>query len=180
MIQDRLTKSDLYTQEIIWALLFHEIARVERYAVPLTLLRLKAGSPQSSKLEGADGIKKIVTHVLKANLRLVDMAGLYQNDYLIILPVTDDTGARIVAQRLITTLYNIHPYRYGKTLEITPFIGITTLLPKNQASVEEFVEQATAALREAYMRSPGSVFSYADVASVIPDPQPEPDTPTPQ
>jgi hypothetical protein len=191
MIKARTPKSgELHTQELIWALLFHEIARVQRYAMPLSLLRLKTASPQSSRLQGADGVKKIVSQCLQNNLRQVDMSGSYQNDYLIVLPVTDEAAALIVAQRLITTLYNVHPYRYGKTLEITPFIGIATLHPNAPIPIETFVDQATMALKEAFRRSPGAVVTYGDLLpdpeaataplAVTPAAQPAPNTPTPQ
>lgn len=171
---------EMHSQDVIWALLFHELARVQRYAMPLALLRLKTSSPQLSKLQGADGIKRIIIQTLKTQLRQVDMAGQYQNDYLIVLPVTDELGATLVARRLVTTLYGVHPYRYGKTLQINPFIGIATAAPKAILSIDNFVEQATVALREAFTRSPGAIVPYSELASSTPEPQPAPDTPTPQ
>lgn len=144
-------------------LLFHEMARVERYKVPLTLVRLRVVHPHGAKLQVADGVTKIVTHILKANLRLVDMVGRYEKDYLVILPVTDEIGAMIVTKRLTKFLYNTHPYRYGKTLELTPFTGLATLSPTTSLSVDGFINQATEALSEAYRRAPGSIMTYREV-----------------
>lgn len=171
---------ELHSQEVIWALLFHELARVQRYNVPLALLRLKIAASQQTKLQEADAIKRIIIQTLKVQLRQVDVAGQYQNDYLIVLPVTDEAGAAVAARRLVTTLYGVHPYRYGKNLQINPFIGIAAVAPKIIISIEEFVEQATAALREAYTRSPGAIVGYSEVAPFTPESLPEPGTPSPQ
>jgi diguanylate cyclase (GGDEF)-like protein len=173
MIRDRLPKNDsFYTQDVMEILLYHEMARVQRYTVPLTLLRLRVVCPQGAKLQVADGVVKIVAHILKANLRLVDMIGRYEKDYLAILPITDETGAMNVSQRLTKFLYNTHPYRYGKTLETTPFIGLATLAPNITLSMEGFLTQATEALAEAYRRAPGTIMTYREVEKLNLESQP--------
>ncbi len=157
--------NELQTQEVIWAVLYHELARVQRYNVPLSVLRLKAVSPQPGKLQAADAVKQVVGQVLKTNSRQADMAGMYQNDYLVILPLTEEAGAALVAQRLVGALYTSHPPRYGKTLQITPFIGLTATPGGAAVAIEDLVRQATEALREAFRRTPGSVVSYAEAAA---------------
>lgn len=144
-------------------LLFHEMARVERYKVPLTLIRLRVVHPHGAKLQVTDGATKIITHILKANLRLADMCGCIDKDYLVILPVTDEASAMVVTQRLAKFLYNTHPYRYGRTLELTPFIGLATLTPATTLSVTDFINQTTTALAEAYRRAPGTIMTYREV-----------------
>lgn len=143
--------------------MFHEMARVQRYKVPLTVARLRVVHPHGAKLQVIDGVTKIVTHILKSNLRLVDIFGQIEKDYLVILPVTDELGATVVTKRLIKFLYNTHPYRYGKTIELTPFIGLSTLTPSANLSVEDFLNQATEALAEAYKRAPGTIMTFREV-----------------
>ncbi len=158
-------KTGLYTQEILEILMFHEIARVERYPIPLALLRIAAEFTNKPTYDVIEGAKMAVAHILNANLRVADVPGHYENDYIVILPVTDEDGAKIVAGRLNKLLFARHPLRNGGQLDLIPFMGIAAIPQGASISVEEFVARATQALNEARRRAPGSVAAYSEVSS---------------
>src|SRR5574341_1588984 len=157
-------RAGLYTQDILQILLFHEVARVQRYPIPLSILRIGVQHNSKSTVEAVEATKQIAAHILTSNLRGPDAAGHYENDYLVILPVTDEISALSVAKRLTRLLYTIHPLRSGRQLEIITYTGLAAIAHKTSIPVEEFLTQATRALIEARKRAPGSVVSYSELA----------------
>lgn len=161
-------KTGLYTQEILEILMFHEIARVERYPIPLALLRIAAEFTNKPTYDVIEGAKMAVAHILNANLRVADVPGHFENDYIIVLPVTDESGAKVVANRLNKLLFARHPLRNGGQLDLIPFMGIAAIPQGASISVEEFVVRATQALNEARRRAPGSIMTYSEVSTATP------------
>jgi len=161
MTLDRLKRTpDVHKQEIIEVLLFHEVARVQRYPVPLTLIRLSVQHNRQPASSITEAVNLIVTHVLNANLRIADVAGHYDDDYLIILPVTEAPGALALAQRLTKLLYGTHPARNGGQIELTTFMGIATFPQGAQVSAIDSLDRVEAALVEARKRAPGAIVSH--------------------
>ena len=164
MLQDRVHPTEsLHSLEVMKVMLQHEIARVQRYPVALSLLRIALDYPDPGSPTNIAAVKKIVAHILKVNLRGVDSAGYYENDCLIILPVTNESGALIVAKRLTKLLYNTQPIRYGKQIDLTSFMGIATLPEQSTVKVDDFLTQSAKALAEARQRAPGSIVAYSEV-----------------
>jgi len=158
-------KTGLYTQEILEILMFHEIARVERYPIPLALLRIAAEFTNKPTYDVIEGAKMAVAHILNANLRVADVPGHFENDYIIVLPVTDESGAKIVANRLNKLLFARHPLRNGGQLDLIPFMGIAAIPQGDSITVEEFVVRTTLALNEARRRAPGTIVAYSEVST---------------
>ena len=157
---EQLRPKSLHTQDVMGVLLYHELARVQRYAIPVTLLRITVEYPNQSNADYVEGAKRIVTHILTANLRAVDAAGHYEKDYLAMLTITDEPGAMIVAKRLSKLLYTTHPLRNAQQLELVPFIGLAALPEKTAISVENFIGRSTRALANARRLAPGSIASF--------------------
>lgn len=169
MTLDRVKRTpDVYKQEIIEVLLFHELARVQRYPVPLTVMRMAVQHNRQPSSQVMEGVNLIVTHVLNANLRIADVAGHYNDDYLIILPVSEEVGSAAVARRLTRLLYGTHPFRNGTQIELITFTGLTTIPQGAPISAIECLDQAAAALAEARRRAPGSIVVFSQIGKTGP------------
>jgi GGDEF domain-containing protein len=156
-------KTGLYTQEILEILMFHEIARVERYPIPLAIIRIAAEYTNKPVYEVIEGAKMAVAHILSSNLRVADVPGHYENDYILLLPVTDEPGAKVVAGRINKLLFGHQPLRNGGQLDLIPFMGIASIPQGAIITVDDFVARATIALNEARRRAPGSIVAYSEV-----------------
>jgi hypothetical protein len=163
---------DVYKQEIIEVLLFHELARVQRYPVPLTVMRMAVQHNRTPSPAVTEGVSLIVTHILNANLRIADVAGRYDDDYLIVLPVSEEAGSATVARRLTRLLYGTHPFKNGSQIEIITFTGMTTVAQGAPISAIECLDQVSAALTEARRRAPGSIVAYGQIGKTGPLKQP--------
>jgi diguanylate cyclase (GGDEF)-like protein len=166
-------KTGLYTQDILQILLFHEVARVQRYPIPLSILRIGVQYNSKPTVEVVEAARQITAHILGANLRGPDVAGHYETDYLIILPVTDEAGALTTAKRLTRLLYTVHPLKSGRQLDLVSHIGVAAIAPKTPIPVEAFLTQATRALIEARKRAPGAVVPASELESELKPSQPQ-------
>ncbi|WP_271629224.1 GGDEF domain-containing protein [Caldicellulosiruptor sp. DIB 104C] len=82
--------------------------------------------------------------IIKNSIRTVDIAGRFGcEEFVIILPGTDEEGAVAVAERIRKAIEN-YPFPHRK---VTASIGIT--LAKNTDSVESLLERADRALYQA-------------------------------
>jgi hypothetical protein len=169
MTLDRLKRSpDVYKQEIIEVLLFHEVARVQRYPVPLSLLRMTVQHNRQAAATVTEGVNLIVSHVLNANLRIADIAGHYGDDYLVILPVTEEAGALSLGRRLTKLLFGTHPFRSGGQIELVTFVGVATFPQGAQVAAIDCLDQVEAALTEARRRAPGAIVTHNQLGKTGP------------
>ncbi len=169
MTLDRLKRTqDVYKQEIIEVLLFHEVARLQRYPVPLTLLRMAVQHNRQAAASITEGVNQIVTHVLTANMRIADLAGHYDEEYLLVLPVTEETGALSLARRLTKLLYGTHPFRNGGQIELVTFIGLATFPQGVQIAAIDCLDRVGMALTEARRRGAGAIVAHSQLGKTGP------------
>lgn len=169
MTLERLKRTpDVYKQEIIEVLLFHEVARVQRYPVPLSLLRLSVQHDRQPSSSVTEGINVMVSHVLNANLRIADIAGHYDNDYLLILPVTEEPGALALARRITKLLFGTHPFRNGGQIDLVTFLGVATFPQGAQVAAIDCLDRVEAALNEARKRAPGAIVAFNQLGKTGP------------
>jgi len=166
----------LCTYDILKLMLFYELERVQRYPMPVTLLRIGVARPDESISE--EKVKEIpltVAHVLNSHLRAADVPGHCEDDFLVILSMTDESGGRIVARRLAELLVEGFAKRSSNEIKLKAYVGLTSLPQGKKVSVDEFIAQggklgadefiaqATHALTEARQQGPGSVVLFSDL-----------------
>ncbi|MBM4423224.1 MAG: diguanylate cyclase [Chloroflexi bacterium] len=153
----------LYAQPLLETLLTHEVARAKRYPVPLALIRLAIKVPPNWKAGTAESAAVAIASVLNSNLRVADVPGHYENDFLIILPVTDEAGGVKVASRLMALLSAGQMAPDGGKLALDICIGLTAIPEESIIPSDAFLSQATAALTEARRRGARAVVRYSEL-----------------
>ena len=90
---------ELYSPESFKTLLEHEVNRSRRYKNPLTLIHLvvetEPASPQSQH-----SAEVFAINVLNIHLRETDIPCRNHNEFLVLMPATDEAGGRVACERL--------------------------------------------------------------------------------
>jgi diguanylate cyclase (GGDEF)-like protein len=90
---------------------------------------------------------------LNANLREADLPGVYNGNFLVILPATTEAGARVAAERLVGTLSPKQVLRNGETFEISICIGIVSHPGGKGISMARLLAAAPQALAQAQKKT---------------------------
>jgi diguanylate cyclase (GGDEF)-like protein len=142
----------------------HEITRTHRYPSPLVLLRIatRYNPPPDEKTRNAN---TSVARTLFHSVRQVDVTAQYGDDYLVLLPATDEKGGTVVGNRLLKRLQSEFPSQSGENLPAAIFIGMATHSGGPDASAESILVQASEALEEARHRGGNAMVSFRDIAT---------------
>ncbi len=147
---DELTQ--LCNRRYLQAALGRELRAAQRYGHALTVIMLdldffKALNDSYGHIEG-DAVLKAVATIITNELRDIDYAARYGGEeFLVVLPRTDMTGGRKVAER-IRNAVETHDWPEGRHTTISA--GVAAQLPERTAlSIEELVRAADDALYRA-------------------------------
>jgi two-component system, cell cycle response regulator len=165
-IDERLDPdTGLYTHHVFGLLFNHEIARTHRYPSPLVLLRITMQCGKSSHDARADEDNSCVARVLSNSLRHVDVPAQFGDDYLVLLPATDEAGGAVVGKRLLER------FQYDSSNQTVDkgasriHIGMAAHSGGPTASAEAILVQASKALEEARHRGLNTLVNYRELAS---------------
>ena len=130
-----------------------EVARAHRYKRPLTILALRLDNFEDIKAKyGPLGRELVLKHIGKLLLSLLresDLASRLPDDqFAIILPETNEAGAKLVAERIRHSLAKKPVKVNSLVLEITPSIGLATC-PKHGQESDTLLESCFTAQAEA-------------------------------
>jgi hypothetical protein len=139
---------ELYPPESFNILLDHEVNRSRRYGDPLTLLDFTfETNPEDPQTQHSAEVFTI--NVLNLRLRDTDIPCKKGNEFLVLMPSTDEQGGRIACQRL-EKLFNIEPQSYDRvSFEMSAFIGMSTLPGDDSISSNQLTQNALQALQYA-------------------------------
>jgi len=150
-IHDDLTR--LYIRRYFLRRLSEEKIRVERYNSPFVLIffdldYFKKVNDTYGHSKG-DEVLRFFSIILRNNLRGIDIPCRWGGEeFAILLPETDITGGKIVAERIRQELQNSEIKDGDEVLKITVSGGMTTV-PPFAKSIEEIIERADKALYSA-------------------------------
>ncbi len=153
----------LFTRHMVETFLHHEISRAQRYPSPLTLLRLALCNSQGDYPR--DLAHLLIAELLTTNLRVTDVPGHFDDDYLIILPATPLVGGLTVASRLAHHAKIVHPVDPGwhDHFDLTVCIGISSHEGGSKIGETDLLGQASTALDEAKRKGANSVVSFNEL-----------------
>jgi diguanylate cyclase (GGDEF)-like protein len=148
------SSSFFYPFDLFKKVLFVEIKRAKRYNLPLSALLISLdgvetllasyGAPVVAKLREA------VAAAIKRSIRDTDLPVAFRlGNVLIVMPHTDEKGARVVADRIQQRLRRSAYKGQGFLLRPTLSVGATTSSAGRTLSFGEMILGATLALREA-------------------------------
>jgi diguanylate cyclase (GGDEF)-like protein len=149
-------------------LLAQEVNRAERYQRPLSLLLI-----DSDNLKGVNdtyghpaGDQLLVTlaGLLRGEARLSDAIVRYGGDeFVVLLPDTDQNGARFLAERLRTAIEGAGFTWQGRRVPITVTVGVASF-PQDAADAAELMARADAAMYAGKRAGRNRVVAARDVA----------------
>ena len=157
----KTSDTGLYTEDVFKFLADYELSRVKRYPSPVSLLHVSLNLDKA-KPAIAETLKKLFAGILNTSLRIADIPAHSNNDFLALMPSTDESGAQSVARRLITRLRGTRNFADGDTFKVVIHIGITTPPGGEGASAEKLLEQAEKALFEAKLTGPHTYKQFSE------------------
>lgn len=132
----------------------HEASRAQRSGKAMSLLiidldHFKAVNDRYGHLAG-DACLKCVTAVIESCLRNSDIAArLGGEEFIVLLPETEERGARIVAEKLLSSVAATEIQLHDEGLHITVSIGIATAQPAEMDDFDRIISIADTAMYEA-------------------------------
>lgn len=145
---NKCNDTGLYDQHVFMLLADYELSRAQRYPSPVTLLHISVNHEQA-KAEISKKVAQLFTNILNTSLRISDIPAHYGNDFLVLMPATDENGAQAAASRLIARLKGTQNLNDGSLFKFNIHIGIATHPGGRSVSVDNLLEQATSALQNA-------------------------------
>lgn len=138
------------TRRYVLDRLADELARARRYGrcVSVALLDLDGFSRVNATVgvDGGDAVLRGFAAAVKLQLRRSDVVGRLRDDeLLVVLPETDEAGARVIAERLRLAVSSLAVLHAGITLQATASVGVATYAHGLEAEAPE----AEALLRRA-------------------------------
>jgi len=150
------TLTELYNSRTFLKELKDELKRAKRYKRPVSLCMVSIdGLKEIARNYGAltsDAVLKVVANVITGCIRDVDVAARYSADeYAIILPETNASGAAIVAERLRQRVGTQGITHNWHNLKVTASVGLASF-PAHAREHDELIARATQALELAIQR----------------------------
>jgi len=157
------TLTELYNSRTFLKELKDELKRAKRYKRPVALCMLTIdGFREVARQYGAltsDSVLKVVGTVLKGAIRDVDIPARYSaEEFAIIFPETNASGAAIVAERIRQRISNQSISHNWHNLKVTCSMGIAAF-PAHAREHDELLHRSIQALELAMQRGGDRVCS---------------------
>jgi len=139
---------ELYPFDTFLTLLDHEVNMARRYGNHLTLIHL-AVETDNSGAHAQHGAEVFAINVLNLQVRETDIPCRKDNEFLVLMPSTDERGGRIVCERL-EKLFHVESQIYDKvSFKLRAYIGMASLPGDRSISARKLMDQAAKALQHA-------------------------------
>lgn len=160
-VTDGLT--GLYNHRFIFERLEEETAKVARYGRPLSIIMLDIDNfKQVNDIFGhraGDEVLQSVAHAVMACIRKTDVAGRYGGEeFLVLLPETDGTSARVVAEKIRSTVAQLDFEMKGLAITISAGLAEAQQGESYEASINRADANLYKAKRGGKNRVEGSLF----------------------
>jgi len=124
---------------------------------PLSLIMMdidyfKLYNDNYGHIKGDDCLKAVAKELSKSAKRTLNLSARYGGEeFVIILPETHKEGAEIIAEEIRKNIINLDiPHESSPiSKNVTLSLGVTTMVPNNQHTISEFINDADKALYEA-------------------------------
>jgi hypothetical protein len=148
-MKDVLTHEiELYSLESFQTLLDHEVHRSRRYKTPLTLIHL-ALETSPERPEIIYSAETFAINILDIQLRDTDIPCRKGNEFLVLMPATDETGGRVVCERL-AKLFNVPHQTYDRvSFTLKVYVGMASIPGGSSLTSHNLMQQAATAMQHA-------------------------------
>ncbi len=162
MKKDPSNEIQLYNREVFEVLLEYEINRSERYPSPISLLNVLI-IPSQQTPENQQAMDAEISAQLNSHLRSADIPTKIGDQYLILLPTTDERGGRIVCERILSVFKGLLRSEAGAMFSVSVFIGIAVHPGGADLSSAILKQQAASALKHAHQQGLSTYTAYSDI-----------------
>ena len=139
---------ELYSFASFQTLLEHEVHRSRRYKTPLTLIHLSIETTPDQP-EILHNAEMFAINILDVQLRETDIPCRKGNEFLVLMPATDEAGGRIVCERL-ANLFNVPHQTFDRvSFQLTIFVGMASLAKDSAITSHNLMQQAAKAMQHA-------------------------------
>ena len=145
---------EIYNSDVFQILYEYEVSRSKRYPAPLTLLKIEM-TPSALNDELLGAASTIFASALNAHIRSVDIPSKAGNLYSMLLPASDEHGARAVCERLLSVFKNKFDVANG-AIAFSLHIGATTHSGGPTISSESIIQKAEEALKQSKLKGPNT------------------------
>lgn len=156
----RTNETGIYDEDVFKLLADYELSRAQRYPAPVTLLHITMNLDQA-KPEIVQSVKKLYAGILNSSLRISDIPAYYGNDFLVLMPSTDEVGGVTAAQRLMARLSGTRNFADGELFKFTVHIGIASHPGGRGMTIDKLIEQSDEALQKARKIAPQALSVYS-------------------
>lgn len=163
------TAFGLYTNESFKILLDYEVARARRYPCPMTVLHL-AAEPDESSDEVKAMAYQVVSDILSRILRVTDIPTQLGEEFVILLPATDEAGGRALAERILLNVRTRQDFPTDKLFQMRLYVGLASRFMDSKTASQELLAEAAVAMNEARVKQAGSYIAFSDIEKDIPKP----------
>jgi GGDEF domain-containing protein len=155
--------SGLFPQAMLETLLAHEVARSRRYPSPISLLYFALRFPVDPSPEIVESAQILIANHLHAAMREADLPGLFEGNYLVIMPSTESDGAKTAAQRMLDDFPHSQITRTAELFQLSMCIGVSSHKGGPDISAARLLSNASTALWEAQKRGPKTLVVYGEI-----------------
>ena len=138
---------ELYPFETFETLLAHEVNRSRRFGTPLTLIHLAVETDSNGSSDNMQHAAEVFAiNALNVHLRNVDIPCKRGNEFLALMPSTDQQGGRTVSERL-EKLFFAEAQIYDKvSFKLFVYIGMATLPGDRSITSKKLMDNALQAM----------------------------------
>lgn len=158
------SETGLYNYDVFEILLDYEVARIKRYPSPIALLHMAlATNEYPGELEKQ--AREALRGLLNRTLRVSDVPCQYQNEYLILLPATDEAGGRSVAERLLASFRTTQSATIERrSKRQNAYLGLTSQSGRTTLTAQQLLAEAAVAMNYARQEKSYTYIVYSDIA----------------
>jgi len=156
-----LHKDQIYSEDVFQILMDYEIIRTIRYPAPLSLLSLEM-TPQVSIGKSPASASSIFETAFNSQLRSVDIPSRNGSGYLILLPTTNEAGARIVCDRFLKGFEKEFETTDGISVKFSLQIGVASHNGGPTLMKEILLQTAETSLKQSRSKGANTIGSIQD------------------
>lgn len=145
---------EVYSIDVFEILFDYEITRTRRSPAPLALLHIEV-TPTASNEEILKTATSVFVASLNTHLRSVDIPSSAGRDFRVLLPTTDEPGAKTVCERLLSVFKNKFDTPSG-AVAFTLQIGVTVCAAGAELSMSEISQKAKEAMKQSRLKGPNT------------------------
>ncbi len=144
---------EMYSSDVFEVLFQYETARSKRYPSPLSLLQIEM-TPSALSDEFLHNASSVFATKINTHIRSIDIPSSMGNHLNILLPTTDEAGARTVCERLLSIFKSKVELKDNDSIAFSLQIGASSH-PGGSSLTDEFLMQkAEEALAQSKLKGP--------------------------